>query len=39
MNISPMPEMAAKELMDSDSDQFNELAIDWNEWSRNLFWN
>jgi hypothetical protein len=34
MNIPPMPEMVTKELMDSDSDKFNKLVVDWNEWFR-----
>jgi len=34
MNIPSMPEMVTKELMDSDSDKFNELVVDGNEWFR-----
>lgn len=34
MNIPPMPEMVTRGLMDSDSDKFNELVVDWNEWFR-----
>ncbi|CAG9933248.1 protein of unknown function [Candidatus Nitrotoga arctica] len=34
MNIPPMPEIATKELMNSDSEKFNELVVDWNEWFR-----
>ncbi len=34
MNIPPMLEIVTKGLMDSDSDKFNELVVDWYEW----FW-